>query len=85
MMYTNPIAQVDHTMKKMEPKINYWCKSEQWQTQGAGPMMRYITAMPVAHMYIAVPCAIPIYAMREIPCYRKPLSSDLKCSNARPH
>lgn len=50
-----------------------------------GPMMRYITAMPVAHMYIAVPCAIPIYAMREIPCYRKPLSSDLKCSNARPH
>jgi hypothetical protein len=29
MMYTNPIAHVDHTMKKMEPKINYWCKSEQ--------------------------------------------------------
>jgi len=34
-------------------------------------MMCYITAIPVAHMHIVVPYAIPIYATQEIPCYRK--------------
>jgi hypothetical protein len=52
-MYNNPIAHFDHTMMHTQDRH-----------KGA-PMMCYITAIPVAHMHIVVPCAISIYATQE--------------------